>query len=82
MKCGVIVSEIVPENSVQSSLFDSMDRKKSKIVMQTLDKINKSLGKEVVRFAIQGFEKRYRLKQDYLSKRYTTNINEILHVKN
>ena len=82
MKCGVIVSEIVPENSVQSSLFDSMDRKKSKVLMQTLDKINKSLGKEVVRFAIQGFEKRYRLKQDYLSKRYTTNINEILHVKN
>ncbi len=82
MKCGVIVSDIVPENSVQSSLFDTVDRKRSKLLMHTLDKVNMSLGKEKVRFAIQGFEKRYKLKQDYLSKRYTTNMNEILHIKN
>lgn len=82
MKCGVMVLDIVPEEMLQANFFDTTDRKRNKTVMQALDKINHSLGKEIVRFAVQGFEKRYRLKQDYLSQRYTTNLNELLHIKN
>ena len=44
--------------------------------------ISKSLGKEVVRMAVQGFDKKYRLKAEYLSPCYTTNIKHILKVKN
>ena len=81
-KCGVIVSDLVTEDTVQSSFLDTVNRGRNKKVMETLDKVNNSLGSEIVRFAIQGFEKRYKLKADYLSQRYTTNIDEILHVKN
>jgi len=80
IKCGVIVSDLVPEEIVQKSLFDTLNRQRSKKVMETLDFVNRSLGTEIVRFAVQGFEKRYRLKREYLSQRYTTNIDEVLHI--
>jgi DNA polymerase V len=82
MKCGVLVSEIVPEEMLQSALFDKTDHKRNQDVMKAIDKINQSLGKETVRFAVQGFEKRYKLRQHHLSQRYTTHLDELLHIKN
>jgi DNA polymerase V len=82
VKCGVIVSDLVPEELIQSNMFDTMDRSRGREVMVILDKVNRSLGGEIVRFASQGFEKRYRLKADYISRRYTTRIDEVIHVKN
>jgi len=81
MKCGVIVCDLVPEDTVQQSMFDKQDRGKSSAIMNALDNINKSLGKEIVRFAVQGFEKKYKLRADHLSDRYTTDINQILKIK-
>ena len=48
--------------------------------MTALDSINKSLGKEIVRFAVQGFEKKYRLKTAYISRKYTTDIDQVIKV--
>ena len=81
LKCGVIAMDIVPDDRVQGSMFDQCDRKKNKTVMEAMDTINKSLGKEIVRTSVQGFEKRYRLKTEHLSSHYTTDINQILKVK-
>ena len=82
MKCGVMVLDLIPEESIQYGMFDKADRDKDRLVMQTIDKVNKSLGREIVRFAVQGFEKKYHLRAEYLSKKYTTDIKEVLHVKN
>jgi DNA polymerase V len=82
MKCGVTVMDLVPESSVQGSFFDRADREKDRHVMRTIDQINQSTGKEIVRSATQGFERPYRLKTDYLSSRYTTRMSEILRIKN
>jgi DNA polymerase V len=81
LKCGVIAMDIIPDEKVQASMFDKCDRKKNKTVMEAMDKVNKTLGKEIVRLSAQGFEKRYRLKTDYLSAHYTTDMNQILKVK-
>lgn len=81
LKCGVIVNDLVPEDQVQHGMFDRSDHPKNKLVMNTLDAINKMLGKETVRFAVQGFEKKWRLKAEWLSPCYTTNIDHILKVK-
>jgi DNA polymerase V len=82
MKCGVTVMDLVPESAVQSSCFDSANREKNDKLMQTIDKINASLGKEIVRAAVQGFSRNYRLKASYLSPRYTTRMGEILTIQN
>ena len=49
--------------------------------MQTIDQINQCLGKEIVRSAVQGFERNYRLKADYLSPCYTTRMSDILKIR-
>jgi DNA polymerase V len=81
MKCGITVMDLVPESAVQSSCFDGADRGKNKRVMQTVDRINRSLGKEIVRSAVQGFERKYRLKAEHCSPCYTTRLQEILKIK-
>lgn len=39
------------------------------------------MGKDMVKMAVQGFERRYRLKAEHLSQQYTINMQEILKVK-
>jgi DNA polymerase V len=81
MKAGVTVNDLVPESQVQTSLFDTMDREKDDKVMNAMDKINRALGRDTVRMAVQGFDRRYKMKAEYLSQRYTTNYNELLNIK-
>lgn len=80
MKCGVIVMDLVPENVLQANIFETCNLSKNKKIMSVMDKVNNSLGKETVRMATQGFKKRYKLRADHLSPRYTTDINHILKV--
>ena len=82
MKCGVTVMDLVAESAVQGSFFDGADRQKAKHLMKTIDEINRDLGKETVRSAVQGFERTYRLKAEYLSPRYTTRMDDILRIRN
>ena len=82
MKCGVTVMDLVPESTVQGSFFETADRDKNSHAMRTIDKINQSLGKEIIRQAVQGFERPYQLKTDYLSSRFTTRMAEILRIRN
>jgi DNA polymerase V len=67
-KVGCMVMDLVPESVIQSSLFDDVDRAKNKKAINALDKINAMMGKETVRFAVQGFEKRYRLRAEHKSR--------------
>jgi DNA polymerase V len=81
MKCGVTVRDLVPESSVQSSCFDQADKEKSGLIMRTIDQINRSLGSEMIRAAVQGFDRSYRLKTEWLSPCYTTRMQEILKIR-
>lgn len=81
MKCGVIVTDFVHEDQVQRNMFEQTNKKKSDAIMKALDKINHRMGKDLVRLAVQGHERKYRLKAEWLSPKYTTNFNEILKVR-
>jgi DNA polymerase V len=81
MKCGITVMDLVPEASVQASCFDETDRNKNHRLMDAMDHINRSMGGEVVRSAVQGFERSYKLKTEFLSQRYTTRLQEILKIR-
>jgi len=81
MKAGVMVLDLVTENAVQLSLFDQRDRSKEKSLASTVDQVNVDMGKDTVRMAVQRFERRYRLRADRLSKKYTTDIRQILKIK-
>ena len=79
-KCGCIALELTPDNQIQFSLFDTEDRSKSKNLMDALDKTNGRFGSDVVRFAKQGYGRKWKLKQLLVSKRYTTRIEEVLMI--
>lgn len=81
LKAGVIVMDIIPEQEIQANIFETAGKRNNKTVMTALDEINRQLGKDIVRFAVQGFEKRYSLQAANLSPQYTTNIDHILKVR-
>ena len=82
MKCGVIVLNLIPENTVQINIFDKADRTKDKKLAKVMDAVNIEMGKDTLRMAVQRFDRRYRLRAEKLSKKYTTDFKEILKVKN
>jgi DNA polymerase V len=85
-KAGVILSEITPEDQVQTDLFDTHNRVKSQALMQTLDKLNTKLGKNdwatsMVGYAAAGTSKDWKMTISKRSPRYTTHWGELLKVK-
>ena len=80
-KAGVIVSDIVPQNSRQLSLFSDKDPIKVNQVMEAMDKVNQTMGRNKVRLAVQGYDRKWRLKQEKLSPCYTTRFSDILNVR-
>jgi DNA polymerase V len=80
-KAGVIVSEIVPVRPLQTSMFDTRDREKFNKVMGVMDSLNESYGKQKVKIAAQGFDRKWKLKNEKLSPCFTTKLDDILDIK-
>lgn len=80
-KCGVMLLDLIPDQHVQLSLFDQRDRQRENRLMNSLDKTNARFGKDVVRYAAQGYGKHWHLRASRLSPRYTTHVDEIMIVK-
>ena len=80
-KAGVIVGRTVPESQVQLSLFDNVDRDKRKEVNSVVDTINRKMGRDKVKLAVQGSGRKWKLKQEKLSPCYTTRFEDMLEVK-
>ena len=53
-KTGVIFQELFPASCYQSGLFDPIDREKFKKVMQSIDKINRKMGTNSIKYAALG----------------------------
>lgn len=79
-KAGVIVGDFTPEDNQQLNLFDNRNVKHI-AVMKAVDKINQSFGQQKVRLAAQDTGRVWKMNQERLSPRYTTNLNEIITVK-
>jgi DNA polymerase V len=77
-KAGIIVSDITPADNFQLGLFHSENPKHIDL-MQSIDLVNKRYG-NIVKFGRNDLKKRWKMKQLKISKRYTTNWNDILEV--
>lgn len=80
-KAGVIVDGLQSETQVQWNVFDKTDRVKHRDLSLAIDKLNREFGRDMVKLAVQGDGKKWKLRQEKLSKRYTTNWKEIIEVK-
>ncbi len=79
-KAGVIVMGLTPNNETQLSLF-STSNPKHQPLMSVVDKLNKSFGRNKIKFGNQSLDRQWKMKQEKLSKSYTTRISEIITIK-
>jgi DNA polymerase V len=78
-KAGVMLSEIVPKAGVQNDLFSqSATNLKSEALMSAMDAINRKMGRESIKLAIEGFKRPWKMKQWNKSPNYTTDWREVL----
>ena len=79
-KAGVMVTGIVPKNAQQLTLFDKEDARHDAL-MQRIDHLHRKYGPHKIKLANQDLNRTFKMKQAYLSPRYTTNINDIITVR-
>ena len=80
-KAGVMVTGITPEQSVQLSIFDNPRFAQNKNVMQSVDKVNRILGRDKVRLSVMGFDRTWKLRQERKSPCYTTRWSDLLTIE-
>ncbi len=78
-KAGVIVMDLCQEFPDQLNLFEDKNPKHKKL-MQTIDQLNLDYGRHTVKLASQDLNKMWKMKQENLSQRYSTDLNEIIIV--
>ena len=80
-KAGVIVWNTCEDKAIQGNLFDEVNREKQAALAKAIDAINHKNGHNTIRMAVQGYSRNWHLKNEYISKQYTTNLKDIIVVK-
>ena len=83
-KVGVELRDLRPDSQVQTSLFEPVDTEKKtkhQQALKVIDQLNQNYGKDTIRYAAMGFEKKWFMRQEFLSRRYTTRIEDVIVVK-
>lgn len=78
-KAGVIVMGITPENEKQLSMF-SEENPKHLSLMKVIDSLNYEIGQNKVKFGSQSLGRQWKMRQEKLSPRYTTKLDEIINI--
>lgn len=79
-KAGVMLSGIVPDDSIQGNLFLSENKNCERKLMDMIDNVNFSQRDDVLKFAASGTARNWKMQQNELSGRYTTRWNELFEV--
>jgi DNA polymerase V len=78
LKTGVRVTGIIPAGEAQYNLFSNYDNSRQQKLSGLMDDINARYGRGLVRIAAEGYDKTWKMKQEFLSKQYTTNWDDIV----
>jgi DNA polymerase V len=81
-KCGVMITELLPETIRQPALWGELDREKRERAWKTMDKLNATLGRDTVRILGAGpKDAAWRLRAEHCSPRWTTRWDELPRVR-
>jgi DNA polymerase V len=81
LKAGVILSGLVPDNSIQANLFVSESNNLKRFLMDAVDNINFSHRDDIVKYVASGLKRNWKMRQELRSKRYTTRWDELFEIK-
>ena len=79
-KAGVILTDLTPSDSKQLNLFQNTGNAHGNL-MKTIDKIHLRFGENILKLGNQDLNQTWKMRQEYLSCRYTTDVREIIKVK-
>lgn len=83
-KSGVVLFGLSPADQFQQSLLEPaansahLERKR---LNRALDRLNQKYGREFLRFGAMGLQRKWYMRRQLRSPRYTTNLNELLTVQ-
>lgn len=80
LKAGVILSNLVPDNPIQASLFAPNEDNKKRCLMNVVDNINFSHRDDMVKYVAAGLKRNWKMRQEMRSKRYTTRWDELYEI--
>ena len=80
-KAGVMLSSLVPDNSVQGNLFVAPVQNQNRFLMHTIDNINFSMRDDTVKFGSSGMNKHWKMRQELRSGRYSTRWEDLRQAK-
>jgi len=76
-KAGVVLAALVPDDQIQTDLFDTKNREASDRLMQALDTVNARMGRNTLTYAAAGVKQDWRTRFHRRSPRYTTRWGEL-----
>ena len=81
IKAGVIISDIVPCGMIQYNLFEPPENDRQQKLMHTIDNINFGMENDILKFAVAGTKKNWKMRQEMRSNRFTTKWAELCLVR-
>ncbi len=79
-KAGVWLSGLEQRDAIQPSLFEGPNVARQQRLMQTIDQLNHTFGRGKIKIATEGTPP-FQMNREYLSRRYTTEWDELPIVK-
>ena len=77
-KCGVMLMDLVPAAGQQLDIFGySQGDEKARVLMETMDKVNKKYSRGTIKLASEGVSKTWAMNREFKSPNYTGDWNEL-----
>ena len=81
LKTGVRATGIIPAGEVQYNLFAGYDKGRQQKLGDLIDEVNARYGRGALRIATEGYAKTWKMKQEWLSKQYTTQWADMIRTR-
>ena len=81
LKAGVMLGDIVPDNSIQGNLFVPEKQNNHRALMDAIDNLNFSMRDDVVKYLASGLTRNWKMRQELRSQRFTTRWSELYIVR-
>ena len=78
-RAGVIVSSFSQASEKQLNLFNEQDLRHNNL-MKAIDAMNQKMGESKIKLGIQDLDRTWKMRQDHLSKNFTTNFNDLIQI--
>lgn len=78
-KAGVIIMDFIPKSETQLTFFENSNPRHV-LLMKAMDKLNANFGQQKIKLGSQDIKRVWKMKQEKLSPRYTTKLNDIITI--